>query len=154
MSRDNPRDSRYRRRAKNNEKVLNRQNLVDWAELGKVTCDYEKSKMYVCIVFILFKSKRRGCLIVKLKALESRENIICYLSSYLCSSKPPFFCSHSTSHHHYHHYPKSLIPPQVIESSSHWALKPLRRALRYWVVIKIVTKQVCANRCLVGVLCC
>ena len=107
----------------------------------------------MCVMFILFKSKRRGFFIIKLKAIKSREDIICYLCSYLCSSESPFLHSHSTSHHHHYHYPKSLIPFQVIESLSHQALEPLCRASRYQVVIEIVTKQVCANRCLVGVPC-
>ena len=109
-------------------------------ELGEsvVTCG-EKSRIYVCVIERLFKSKYRGSLLVRLKAIESREDIFCYLSSYLCSSKPPLLCSHSVLHYH-HHYLKSLIPSKVIESSSHRALEQLRRALRYWVVIIIIIK--------------
>ena len=85
----------------------------------------------------LSESQTWMSVVVRLKAIESREDIFCYISSYLRSSKPPLFCSHSAPHH-YHHYLKSLIPFKIIESLSHQALKPLRRALRYRVVIMII----------------
>ena len=94
-----------------------------------------------------FKIERRGWLIVRPKAIKSREDIFCYLSSYLCSPKSLSFCSFPAFHHHY--YPMSLISPQVIKSSSHQVLKPLHKASRYWVVIAIVTKQICAKPTLV-----
>ena len=42
MSRDHSCDLKYRRRAEDNEKVLNWQNLFDWVELDKVTCQEEQ----------------------------------------------------------------------------------------------------------------
>ena len=85
----------------------------------------------------LSESQTWVSVVVRLKAIKFREDIFCYLSSYLCSSEPPLLRNHLAPHHH-HHYLKSLIPSKVIKSSNHWALKPLRKALRYWVVIMII----------------
>ena len=92
-----------------------------------------------------FKPKQRGSLIVRLKAIKSREDIFCYLSFYH-RSRSRFPRSRSASRHH--HYLKPLIlckpwshraaswsrlsvrvsarviapsdRPQAIESSSRW----------------------------------
>ena len=85
----------------------------------------------------LSESQTWVSVVVRLKTIKSREDIFCYLSFYLCSSESPLLCSHSAPHH-YHHYLKSLISSKVIESLSHQALEPLRRALRYRVVIMII----------------
>ena len=64
-----------------------------------------------------FLNQRRVTLIIKLKAIKSRENIISYLSSYFHHLRPQFFYSCSISHHH-HHWHKPLYNLQTIKLSS------------------------------------
>lgn len=74
-------------------------------------------------------------MIVRLKAIESRENIFCYLSSYL-RSRP-------ASHHHHHHPPpKPLYHPQAINHRILESLHPLPESLRHQVVRKPLNHQV------------
>ena len=64
----------------NDGKVLNRQNLIDGAVQGAVTwgCQEESDR---CVDITLWV-KRKGWLIVRLKAIESKEDLFSYLSSY------------------------------------------------------------------------
>ena len=65
----------------NGGKMLNRQNSIDGAVQAIVTwgCQEESDRC----VDITLRVKRRGWLIVRLKAIKSKEDLLSYLSSYI-----------------------------------------------------------------------
>ena len=101
-------------------------------------------------------SKRLCQLIVRLKAIKSRENIYCYLSFYLCSLElnPLLSC-------YYYYYPELLTYLQIIESSTLWVVVKedhqivfKLQAIKWWSA-QVVINQIRANAnfYLIGILC-
>ena len=72
----------------NGEKMLNWHNSIDGAVQGAVTwaCQEERDRY----VDLTLRVKYRGWLIVRLKAIKSKENLLSYLSSYTS----PIFLAH------------------------------------------------------------